>query len=193
MIYGIGDIVFRMQEDEVMKRTRMILMIALFSGFLVFLVAPGDAFTWDVVLSDGWGDEWRLNKIREDSYAIYYSGEWEYRYGQSTKKGKAAAVLLKGDCGATTIKSNCEGGARQLPSGQYEEIEAKRPGMLTLTGFYDDGDTCYNVLYPYTAWYDDFKVYRWYGVRHWTRDSQYTNNIHMDVKEGQVWIYEDLQ
>ncbi|MFH1743070.1 MAG: penicillin-binding protein activator [bacterium] len=124
------------------------------------LLSPSVGWTWDLVMQDKWGDQWEFNKIKEDNYAVYYDGQWRWEARRNEwKTGKAAAAYIK------------EGTA------------------MTLAGFYEDGDTAYNVIYPYYAWYNNKNVYRWYGVKHWVRDTQYMENIYFDVKQGQVYWF----
>ncbi len=133
--------------------------------FLIFLlVGASIAGAWDVVIKDKWDELFRFNKIHEDVYSILYDGEWEWRSPINDKtKGIAAAAYIK------------EGTA------------------LSMAGWYGDGDTGYYLIYPYYAWYDNKKVYRWYGVKHWVRDTQYRENMYCDVVEGQIYWFTNVQ
>jgi branched-chain amino acid transport system substrate-binding protein len=137
-------------------------VVSIFVSISTFTTLP--VYSWDLVMQDGWGDQWEFDIISEDNYAVYYSGQWRWQARRDQwKTGKASAAYIK------------EGTS------------------MNLTAFYDDGDTVYNIIYPYTAWYDSKLVYRWYGVRHWVRDDQYRNNMYFDVKEGQIYNFNNFE
>ena len=155
----------------------LFVLLSVCSGFL-----PGNASAWDLVLKDGWGDFWELNKISEDRYKVCYQGQWRWKEGRNTwKTGDAAATVLKLAGDETHGFTDSPG---EVINGRRRSLPPS--GILTLAAFYSDGDTVYNTLYPYAAWWDHTNVYRWYGYRHWVRDTQYRDNIHMDVVEGQI-------
>lgn len=125
------------------------------------LASPND--NWDVVIKDKWAEKFYLNKIYEDFYGIHYEGKWVWRSPINRQ--------TQGDAAATFIKSDSPGFVQ---------------GALTLLGRYGDGDVGYYIVYPYVAKYDNTKVYRWYGTKHWLRDTQFRENIYMDVIQGQI-------
>ena len=143
---------------------------------------PGSAFAWDLVLEDSWRDKWELNKIHEDHYKVCYEGQWTFQASRNKwETGKAAATVLK-------LGGNEFHGFTDSPGETIDGVwhSLPRSGILTLASFYNDGDTAYHTYYPYSAWYDHTKIYRWYGYKHWVRDTQYRDNMWMDIKEGKI-------
>ena len=107
---------------------------------------------WQVKMMGSRAGKWYFNRIHEDNVAAFYDGVWEYENGQI---GKAAAIY-------------------------YKRSMFNQP-MLVLSAFYNDGDVNYNAFYPYTDLHDETKVYRFYGVRHWVRDTEYYEHMSLGV------------